>query len=256
MTKYTSGVFVPALPIQSAEATATVSSLRALTALYSLKILALDTSTEYCSAALWIDGEVRQRLEHAGQRHSQLLLPMVDGLLDESGLSLRGIDVVAAAIGPGSFTGLRIATAVGQGLAFGADLPVIPVGTLDALACASQAERVATALDARMGELYFAAFRRVPHGTETVVAPMLVSPESLPDLPGGDWLGCGNGFDRLGARIAQRLPAVLVQMDCHPEARHVAAIAATRFSAGERYPAEALVPMYVRDKVALTMAER
>lgn len=221
-----------------------------------MKILALDTSTEYCSAALWIDGEVRQRLEHAGQRHSQLLLPMVDGLLDESGLSMRGIDVIAAAIGPGSFTGLRIATAVGQGLAFGVDLPVIPVGTLDALARGRDAERVATALDARMGELYFAAFRFGPTGTEAVIAPMLVAPESLPDLPEGDWIGCGNGFDRLEERIAQRLPSVRVRKDCHPEARHVAAIAARRFAAGERHPAEALVPMYVRDKVALTMAER
>jgi len=221
-----------------------------------LKIIALDTSTEYCSAALWIDGVVRQRLEHAGQRHSQMLLPMVDGLLNESGLSMSGVDVVAAAVGPGSFTGLRIATAVGQGLAFGADVPVIPVGTLDTLAGGCQADRVATALDARMGELYFAAFRRTPTGTETVIAPLLVAPESLPDLPEGDWIGCGNGFDRLGERIAQRLPSVCVRKDCHPEARHVAAIAATRFAAGERHPPEALVPIYVRDKVALTMAER
>lgn len=227
-----------------------------MTALARLKILALDTSTEYCSAALWIDGDVRQRLEHAGQTHSQLLLPMVDGLLAEGGLSMRGIDAIAATIGPGSFTGLRIATAVGQGLAFGADVPVMPVGTLDALAHGCEAERVATALDARMGELYFAAYQCGPTGTEVILAPMLVAPESLPDLPEGDWIGCGNGFDRLGERIAQRLPSVRVRKDCHPEARHVAAIAAARFEAGERHPAEALVPMYVRDKVALTMAER
>lgn len=227
-----------------------------MTAPFRLKILALDTSTEYCSAALWIDGRASQRLEHAGQRHSQLLLPMVDELLREAGLSIRAMDAIAAAVGPGSFTGLRIATAVAQGLAFGADLPVIPVGTLEALARGSEAELVATALDARMGEIYFAAFRRRPAATETVIAPVLVAPESVPALPVGRWIGCGNGFDRLGERLALRLPSVSVRHDCNPEARHVATLAAARFAAGERHGPEALVPLYLRDKVALTMAER
>jgi tRNA threonylcarbamoyladenosine biosynthesis protein TsaB len=221
-----------------------------------LKILALDTSTEYCSAALWIDGEVRQRLEHAGQRHSQLLLPMVESLLGELGCALRDLDAIAAAVGPGSFTGLRIATAVAQGLAFGAELPVIPVGTLEALALGCEAELVATAIDARMGELYFAAFRCGPVATRCLIEPALAAPESVPELPAGNWTGCGNGFDRFGARIALRLPHVRVRPEQHPQARHVAVLAAARFAAGERHAPEALVPLYVRDKVALTMAER
>lgn len=221
-----------------------------------MKILALDTSTEICSAALWIDGEARQRLVHAGQAHSQLLLPMVGELLAEAGLALGELDALAAAVGPGSFTGLRIATAVGQGLAFGADLPVVPVGTLEALALGAAAPLVVAALDARMGELYVAAFRFADTRIETVLAPTLATADDPPALPGGPWVGCGNGFDRFGERMARRLPDVRMLRERHPEARWVAAIAAARFAAGERHLPEALVPLYIRDKVALTMAER
>ncbi|MEO8040423.1 MAG: tRNA (adenosine(37)-N6)-threonylcarbamoyltransferase complex dimerization subunit type 1 TsaB [Betaproteobacteria bacterium] len=221
-----------------------------------MKILALDTSTEYCSAALWLDGEVCQRLEHAGQRHSQLLLPMVDALLVEAGLVLGRLDALAAAVGPGSFTGLRIATAVGQGLAFGADLPVVPVGTLDALAEGGGANDMVACIDARMNEVYIAAFRRGAQGVDAVLAPALAYPDALPDLPSGQWVGCGNGFDRFGDRMAACWPQVRIVHDRHPEARHVAALAAARFLAGERHPPEALVPLYVRDKVALSTAER
>lgn len=221
-----------------------------------MKILALDTSTEYCSAALWIDGEERQCLEHAGQRHSQLLLPMVDRLLGEAGLSPRGLDAIAAAVGPGSFTGLRIATAVGQGLAFGADLPVVPVGTLEALAEGSESAQVAVALDARMGEVYFGAFRRRAPDFEVVVAPTLAAPDAVPLLPAGEWVGCGIGFDRFGAALTARLGSIHLLHDRHPEACCVARIAARRLAAGERHEADSLVPLYIRDKVALTTAER
>lgn len=221
-----------------------------------MKILALDTSTEYCSAALWLDGDERQCLEHAGQRHSQLLLPMVDRLLGEASLTVRRLDGIAAAIGPGSFTGLRIATAVGQGLAFGADLPVVPVGTLVALAEGCDADQVAAALDARMGEVYFGAFRRAAAGFEPVIEPMLATPDAVPRLPSGRWVGCGIGFDRFGAALTARLGPIEILHDRHPEARCVARIAARRLTAGERLEADALVPLYVRDKVALTTAER
>lgn len=221
-----------------------------------LKILALDTSTEYCSAALWVDGEELQCLEHAGQRHSQLLLPMVDRLFGESGLTVRRLDGIAAAVGPGSFTGLRIATAVGQGLAFGANLPVVPVGTLTALAEGCDAAQAAVALDARMGEVYFGAFRRGAPGMEPVIEPTLARPDAVPQLPAGRWVGCGVGFDRFGVALAARLGSIEILHDRHPEARCVARIAARRLAAGERHEADALVPLYLRDKVALTTAER
>lgn len=224
-----------------------------------MKLLALDTSTEHCSAALWLDGAVLQRLERAGQRHSERLLPMVAGLLAEAGVSLRDLDAVAAAVGPGSFTGLRIATSVGQGLALGARLPVVPVGTLEALAAAAPGERVVACLDARMGEVYAAAWvmgeGRLPG--KAVFAPRVCLPGDLPALPGEDWHGCGSGFEPYGDAMRQALGGVgAVDASAVPQARWVAHLAAARFAAGERHAPEALVPVYLRDRVALTRAER
>ena len=119
-----------------------------------MKLLVIDTSTEYCSAALWLDGRIQAFRVLAEQRHSSLLLPMVDELLRESNISLRQLDGIGYGAGPGSFTGLRIACAVTQGLAFGADLPVVGVSTLESLAAQTGAERVLTVLDARMAEVY------------------------------------------------------------------------------------------------------
>ena len=119
-----------------------------------MKLLVLDTSTEWCSAALWLDGRVQARRVLAEQRHSSLLLPMVAELLRESAMSLRQLDGIGYGAGPGSFTGLRIACAVTQGLALGADLPVAGVSTLQSIAEQAGAERVLTVLDARMAEVY------------------------------------------------------------------------------------------------------
>lgn len=224
-----------------------------------LKLLALDTSTECCSVALLAHGRVLQRLEQAGQRHSELLLPMVQALLAEAQTPLAALDALACAVGPGSFTGLRIATAVAQGLAFGADLPVIPVGTLDALAAGAQAPRVMACLDARMGEVYAAAFHTAGEGSApcAVMAPRVCPPGAL-ELPAGSgWVGCGSGFARHGVALAAALSGLgEVRPGSVPEACWVASVAAARFAAGERHPPEALVPVYVRDKVALTRAER
>jgi tRNA threonylcarbamoyladenosine biosynthesis protein TsaB len=223
-----------------------------------LKLLALDTSSEYCSAALLVNGEALQRLQRAGQGHSELLLPMVQGLLAEAGLPLGALDALACAVGPGSFTGLRIATAVAQGLAYGADLPVIPVGTLEALAAGAQAPRVIACLDARMGEVYAAAYEMHEGALPcAVLAPRVCAPLAL-RLPAGDqWIGCGSGFARHGEALASVLGALdQVRPDSVPEARWVAGLAAARFAAGERHPPEALAPVYLRDKVALTRAER
>lgn len=223
-----------------------------------LKILALETSTEFCSAALWLDGTSRQRIEHAGQRHSSLLLPMVDSLLAEAELRLAGLDGIAVSIGPGSFTGVRIATAVGQGLAFGADLPVAGVGTLDALAWSLEGDALLACLDARMGEIYAAAFRRDATGLVPVFGPVVAAAAALPALPGGTWSGGGNAFERHAAGLALRWPGGVVRVDAaaSPEARHVAALAAWRHPGGLPDAPETLVPLYVRDKVALTLEER
>ena len=244
-----------------------------------MKILALDTSTEYCSVALSIDGVLDEREMRAGQRHSELVLGRVDALLRARGVQLRDLDAIAFGEGPGSFTGLRIACGVVQGLAFGADVPVVGVGTLLAMAYGSGAERVVCCLDARMHEIYHAAYRRVinPGGERTEGNPRFPSVTSFPDahwavvhepsvcapavapvLDSAGWLGCGSGFtayrDALEARYAGRLSAV--EPERFPRARDIAVLGAARFEAGLAASAEHAAPLYIRDKVALTSDER
>ncbi len=145
-----------------------------------MKILALDASTEYCSVALWRDGDVDVRETHAGQRHSELLLGMVDELLVRHELRVGELDGIAFGEGPGSFTGLRIACGVTQGLAFAAGIPVIGVGTLLAMAEAVQAEHVVCCLDALMHEIYHAAYEKSGGGWQTVCEPGLWAPADSP----------------------------------------------------------------------------
>ena len=139
-----------------------------------MNILALETSTEICSAALWLDGKVDAREVVAGQRNSELLLPMVDALLAANQLAMRDLDGVAFGSGPGAFTGVRIACGVAQGIAFGIDVPVAAIGTLMALAEAAGAPRAVCCLDARMGEVYHAAYQRRGDAWFEVHAPGLV----------------------------------------------------------------------------------
>jgi tRNA threonylcarbamoyladenosine biosynthesis protein TsaB len=223
-----------------------------------VKILALDTSTEYCSVALWRDGEVGARDVRAGQRHSELLLPMVDELLKQHGLAVKDLDGIAFGQGPGSFTGLRIACGVTQGLAFGAGIAVVGVSTLLALAEAVRAERAVCCIDARMGEIYHAAYARNGPQWEPVHVPGLYAPAEAPPLPEGSWIGCGSGFAAHGAALRQlyagRLSAIMP--DAVPHARDIARLAAREFEAGRAVSAEQAVPVYIRDKVALKSNER
>ena len=223
-----------------------------------MKLLALDTSTEHCSVALWRDGAVDAREVLAGQRHSQLLLPMVDELLERHELALAGLDGIAFGQGPGSFTGLRIACGVTQGLAFGADLPVVGISTLLAMAAATGAGRVVCCLDARMGEIYHAAYAKGEAGWEPVHAPNLCAPGDAPLPPAGRWTGCGSGFaaheSALKQRYAGRLSAIMPEI--FPHARDIARLAAREFEAGRAVAAEQALPIYIRDKVALKTAER
>jgi len=223
-----------------------------------MKLLVLDTSTEWCSAALWLDGQIQARRVLAEQRHSSLLLPMVDELLHETGLTLRQLDGIGYGAGPGSFTGLRIACAVTQGLAFGADLPVAGVSTLESIAEQTGAERVLTVLDARMAEVYWAAYQRDDAGWRTVTQPQLALPESVAVPEAGDWVGAGNGFVALGEVLRPRLAERLVRIDdaLMPDAAAMAPLAARAFERGEGMDAALAAPVYLRDKVALTVDER
>lgn len=224
-----------------------------------MKILALETSTEYCSVALSREGEIDARETLAGQRHSELLLGMVDAMLRRHGLALRGLDGIAFGAGPGSFTGLRIACGVTQGLAFGAGLPVVGVSTLLALAESAGAPRAVCCLDARMGQIYHAAYEREGMSWSTVHAPGLCAPAEAPLLPGAaSWAGSGSGFkahrEALDRRYAGRLSAIIP--DVYPHAREVARLAIAEFEQGRAVPAEAAAPVYIRDKVALKSNER
>lgn len=224
----------------------------------TLKILALDTSTEFCSVALWRDGVIDERETHAGQRHSELLLGMVDALLAQHELRVSGLDGIAYGQGPGSFTGLRIASGVTQGLAFGAGLPVAGISTLLAMAEAANAERVVCCLDARMGEIYHAAYARSGAGWRTVCEPGLWAPAEAPALPQGAWFGCGNGFSAHREALMRRYDGVLsaTAPDLMPHARDMARLAVPLFEQGKGMDAALAAPVYVRDKVALRTDER
>jgi len=223
-----------------------------------MKLLVLDTSTEWCSAALWLDGQILARRVLAGQRHSSLLLPMVDELLRAAGLTLRALDGIGYGAGPGSFTGLRIACAVTQGLAFGADLPVVGVSTLESIAEQTGADHVLTVLDARMAEVYWAAYARDGAGWRAVSEPQLALPESVVVPDGEAWIGAGNGFAALGEVLRPRLAAALARIDdtLMPDAVAMAPLAAAAFARGEGMDAALAAPIYLRDKVALTVDER
>lgn len=226
-----------------------------------MKIIAFDTATEWCTAALWRDDGCLFRQVHAGQKHSDLLVPMIMELLAEAGLTLRDLDGLAYGMGPGSFTGLRIACGVAQGLALGADLPVLGVSTLEALAeeawdkCGS--DKVAACLDARMNEIYAAFYQRDGTAWRGLAGPVVCPPGAVPIPEDAGFVGVGSGFAAYPA-LAERLAGKLAGVDATivPHARAIARLAAPRFARGEGLPAEAAEPLYIRDKVALKICER
>ena len=226
-----------------------------------MNLLAIDTSTDFCSVAASRGEALFSRHERAGQRQAETILGMVDEVLAEAGIELAQIHGIAYGEGPGSFTGLRIAAGVTQGLALARGIGVIGVGSLLALseeAGKDGAGRVIACLDAHMGEVYHAAYRRAGAGWEEVSAPGLYRPEAVPVAPGEDWTGCGDGFaayrERLAARLGERVSAM--RPDAVPSARAVLMLAMPRFAAGEAKDAATAVPVYLRDKVALKTSER
>lgn len=198
------------------------------------------------------------RAVRAGQSHSEILIGMVDGVLADGGVRLADLDGIAYGQGPGSFTGLRIACAVAQGLAFPADIPLLGIGTLKAMALASGGERVVCCLDARMQEIYHAAYVMEDREYVEVSAPVVCAPADAPDLPGSGWLACGSGFATYGEALRQRYGAVIsrVEAGVYPHARAIALLAAPLLAAGGGVQAEAAAPLYIRDRVALKTTER
>jgi tRNA threonylcarbamoyladenosine biosynthesis protein TsaB len=223
-----------------------------------MHLLAFETATEACSVALWIDGEVRERFEIAPRRHAELALPWADELLAEAGLARRQLDAIAVGRGPGAFTGVRLAIALAQGIALALDRPVVPVSTLAALACRSQARHVLAAIDARMGEVYAGAFERHGGRLHALTAETVGAPQAVAVPEGPNWAGVGTGFDAAEGALQQRLRDRLLSVDPRalPHAADVAMLAADTFAQGHALPPERVEPAYLRDNVALTLEQQ
>ncbi len=221
-------------------------------------ILSLETSTEAGSCALWFDGLISERRCPAGQPHSETLLPLVRELLAEADVTVSQLDAIAFGMGPGAFTGLRVACGAAQGLAIASNRPVIPVGSLDTIAAMSDADRVLAVLDARMGEVYAGRFVR-SDDLWLIQGDIRVSPPGEVVLPeDAGWLACGNALSAYPA-LAQRLGGAGIELgqSLVPDAATVARLAAGRMARGDSGIDAALAaPFYVRDKVAKTVAER
>jgi tRNA threonylcarbamoyladenosine biosynthesis protein TsaB len=226
-----------------------------------MRVLALDTATEACSVALLADSRITREFSEVGRGHADQILAMVDRVLGEAQMSLSMLDGIAACVGPGSFTGVRISVAVAQGLAFGAGLPVVPVTTLEALALRVLGEESPLALaclDARMGEVYSGTFAHSKlAGVEPCAAAEVGKATDLRLPFAARYRGIGRGF--AAYPVLAQLPGVVLEPEDRsalPDAREMARLGAIRLAAGEGIDAADLQPRYLRDKVALTEAER
>lgn len=228
----------------------------------SFRLLAIETATPACSAALSVDGGVLERYALAPRQHAALMLPMIESLLLEAGLTVSQLDAIAFGRGPGSFTGVRIAASLVQGIAFAADLPVVPVSTLAALALGglreSQLPRILAVMDARKAEVYWGCYTRsgddvmTLQGSECVCAPDAV-PEPVPESGQDDWVGVGSGWEAYGEPLIRRLGERVVRLlpDLEPRAADVARLGVHAFHQGGTVRAEEAVPVYLRNNVAV-----
>lgn len=238
-----------------------------------MNLLAFETATEACSVALYVGGDVRERFEIAPRRHAELSLPWAEALLAEAGMRKSQLDAIALGRGPGAFTGVRLAIAIGQGIALALDRPIVPVSTLAALAFgatradweagpASQERRVFAAIDARMGEVYTGSFAIRDGDAFALDAERLWAPDTvqLPDMDTQDagWIGVGTGFAAGEGALATRLALSFERIDdtALPHAADVARLAARAWERGEAVAPERVEPAYLRNNVALTLAEQ
>jgi tRNA threonylcarbamoyladenosine biosynthesis protein TsaB len=223
-----------------------------------MKLLALDTSTEACSAALFVDGEIWERFEITPKAHTKLLLPMIESLLAEAQLKLTQLDALAFGCGPGSFTGLRIATGVVQGLAFGANLPVVPVSTLAALAQKQAHDLSFVAMDARIGEIFWSVYQKNADGFVELIGNEAVLPVSQIQFLNKNAVGIGSGWRVYETELVEKTYGLIskIESDVLPHASAIAKLGVYGFEQGRAVAAELAQPVYLRDKVAQTERER
>lgn len=227
-----------------------------------MKLLAVETATEACSAALFIDGEIAERFELAPKEHTRLILPMIDSLMTEAGLKPHDLDALAFGCGPGSFTGVRIATGVIHGIALGADLPVVTVSTLAAIAqdfFDKNGGNVAfTAMDARMGEIFWGVYQRNKQGYAELTGKESVTPAEMIEFPDLTGVGVGSGWGVYPQELMTRLAGRVnhCETDYLPRARAIARLGSQGFEQGFAVDVEHAMPVYLRDKVAKKESER
>jgi tRNA threonylcarbamoyladenosine biosynthesis protein TsaB len=222
----------------------------------SARILAIETSSAACSAALCLEGEVLERYVLAPRQHAALILPMIESVLAEADIGVRQLDAIAFGRGPGAFTGVRIAASIVQGIAFAAELPVVPVSTLAALAQGALREtgemQALAALDARKDEVYWGCYRQ---SGETLVlqgSEMVCPPARAPQSGPGRWVGAGSGWLAHGEALLQQCGGDVIRVlpDLEPRAGDVARLGLHEYLQGRAVTAEAAVPVYLRDNVA------
>ncbi|EPJ44613.1 MAG: hypothetical protein OFPII_33250 [Osedax symbiont Rs1] len=225
------------------------------------KILALDTSTDACSVALEVDGERREIFKVIPRKHTHELLPMVQQILADAQLSVQQLDAIAFGRGPGSFAGIRIATGVAQGLAYAADLPVVPVSSLAALAQGyfrqtnDSDSLIISAFDARMNEVYWGGYSIENALACVQVAEVVAAPEQLiidgqPLLDNRRWVAVGSGFnylDEMPAQLTDKLSAI--EKDVYPHALDIVCLASDQLAQGNTVSAENAQPVYLRNQV-------
>lgn len=223
-----------------------------------MKLLAIETSTEACSVALYDDGALALRHELAPRRHTQLVLPWAEELLAGAGLRKSQLDAIAVGRGPGAFTGVRLGIAIAQGLALALDRPVLPVSTLAALAMQGEGDAILAAIDARMGEVYVGRFVREADGLVGPAGDEMLCPPTQAPLPPVAVRGVGTGFSAENGALVARLGESLKGFDASalPRADDLARLAVRAFQRGEAVAPDAVEPAYLRDKVALTLAEQ
>ncbi|MEY4769000.1 MAG: peptidase yeaZ [Pseudomonadota bacterium] len=227
-----------------------------------MKLLAIETATEACSAALSIHGEILQKFEIAPQQHTRLILPMIEQLIAEAQLSLSELDGLAFGRGPGSFTGLRIAASVIQGIGFAWDLPVVPVSTLAALAQQSFNQTphslLFVAMDARLSEIFWAVYQRNSENIAELIGTEKVLPAIEIDFPRQIGVGIGSAWELYGQTLSQRLGNSLQQIDpiYFPQAAQIAQLGVYGWNHQQAVSAEQALPLYLRDKVAKKESER
>lgn len=227
-----------------------------------MRLLALDTATEACSVAILVDGRTLARFEVAGRSHTQQMLPMVHGLMAEAGLSFAQLDALVCGIGPGSFAGVRIGVGFMKGLALSLDRPVVGISSLAMLAQGAidaGATRVIASIDARMNEIYVGTFQRGADGLAQALGAARVEPPDVFDEPAsGPWHGVGTGWGTYEAALRTGTKGELLKVDgaALPHAQAALKLAQLMLAAGQALTADALEPLYLRDKVALTLEEQ